>query len=34
MYTTSDVKRMYERYPYPSPMAGDTLIADNVNMIS
>ncbi len=34
MTTTKDVRDMYERYPYPSPYVGGSLILDNVNMIS
>lgn len=33
-YGTQDVKSLYEKYPYPSPFTGDSLIPDNVNMIS
>lgn len=32
--TNRDVKEMYERYPYPSPILGDTLIPDNLNLIT
>ncbi|MDY4298094.1 MULTISPECIES: class I SAM-dependent methyltransferase [unclassified Xanthomonas] len=32
--TTNDVKQMYERFPYPSPIVGNGLIRDNGNMLS
>jgi SAM-dependent methyltransferase len=34
MATGENVKNMYEKYPYPSPLLGDSLILDNVNMVS
>jgi len=32
--TTNDVKQMYEKFPYPSPIVGNGLIRDNGNMLS
>lgn len=31
--TTQDVKRMYEQFPYPSPVVGDSLIKDLSNAV-
>jgi 2-polyprenyl-3-methyl-5-hydroxy-6-metoxy-1,4-benzoquinol methylase len=31
--TTQDVKRMYEQFPYPSPIVGDSLIKDLSNAV-
>jgi 2-polyprenyl-3-methyl-5-hydroxy-6-metoxy-1,4-benzoquinol methylase len=31
--TTQNVKQMYEKYPYPSPIVGDSLIYDVANVV-
>ncbi|MBB4730422.1 class I SAM-dependent methyltransferase [Xanthomonas arboricola] len=32
--TTSEVRAMYEKFPYPSPIVGEGVIRDNANMLS
>lgn len=34
LHNTDEVKKMYQKFPYPSPVVGETLIADNVNLLS